>query len=72
MESGARQARHIASGERYMAKQDYARAVPEFRNAIKIAPNSADAHYRLGMALLSVGRILSVPDPSATRTTSHV
>src|SRR3954465_6321433 len=53
--SGAHEARYLANGQRYMAKQDYARAVLQFRNATQDAPDSADAHYYLGTALFSLG-----------------
>jgi len=53
--SGAREARRLAVGQRYMEKQDYSRAVLEFRNAIAAAPQSAEAHYQLATALLAMG-----------------
>jgi tetratricopeptide (TPR) repeat protein len=45
----------MAMGQRCMAKQDYNRAILEFRNATQIAPASAEAHYQLGLALLAGG-----------------
>ncbi len=51
----AREARHMATGRRYMEKKDYVRAVIEFRNAAQAAPASAEPHYQMGLALLESG-----------------
>jgi tetratricopeptide (TPR) repeat protein len=54
-DAGAREARHLAVGQRCMEKKDFARAVLEFRNATQLSPRSDKAHYHLGLALLAVG-----------------
>src|SRR5262249_50942431 len=40
----------IARGELLVAKKDYRRAALEFRNAVRLQPQNADAYYRLALA----------------------
>src|SRR5580704_12439950 len=44
-----KEARFLALGKELYAKKDYPRAVLEFRNAIRVAPLDAEAHYQLGL-----------------------
>ena len=46
-------AKYLANGQNYMKKQQYASAVIEFRNALKIDPLFAEAHYQLAQADLA-------------------
>jgi len=46
----AKEAKFLALGKQQYAKKDYARAVIEFKNATRIAPNDAEAYYQLGLA----------------------
>lgn len=50
-----REARYLATGQRYLEKGDYARAVLEFKNAAQVSPESAEVHYQLGTAFLGTG-----------------
>ncbi len=47
---------HFALGELYLANGDYARAEPEFRAEARLAPLSAVAAYKFGLALLNLGK----------------
>jgi tetratricopeptide (TPR) repeat protein len=49
------EARYLATGARYMQKKDYSRAVLEYKNAVRAAPASAEANYRLGTAFEQTG-----------------
>ncbi len=49
--------RHLAQGEQYVAEQDYAKAVVEFRNAVKNNPKSGLARLKLGQAYLRIGNL---------------
>jgi tetratricopeptide (TPR) repeat protein len=44
---------HFDRAEQYMADAKYAEAVIEYRNALQIDPNDAQANLRLGLAYLS-------------------
>lgn len=46
----ARRDRYLARGNTYMQKQDYSRAVLEFKNAVAVMPRDANLYYQLGMA----------------------
>ena len=46
----------LGRGKQQLAGKDYARAVLEFQNAAKAAPNDAEPYYQLGIALLDSGR----------------
>src|SRR5689334_12435591 len=42
---------HLRTGQRFVAKGDYGRAIGEFETAVGLAPSRAEAHYNLGNAL---------------------
>jgi tetratricopeptide (TPR) repeat protein len=46
----ARHGAHVAKGRAFIAKRDFSRAILEFRNAVKLNPDDADAYYDLGTA----------------------
>jgi tetratricopeptide (TPR) repeat protein len=50
--------RYLATGRQYLERRDYARAVIQFRNAVRSAPSNAEAHYQLGAAALHTGDFL--------------
>lgn len=45
-------AKYLASGEKYMQQKKYGEAAIEFRNAIRIDPQYADAYYQLSQAAM--------------------
>lgn len=47
-------ARYLERGKARLAKQDYSRASLELRNAVRLAPKSAEARYQLGLAQMAV------------------
>jgi tetratricopeptide (TPR) repeat protein len=49
----ARRNKFIAKGKAYLQKQDYSRAILEFKNAVQVPPADAEAYYQLGVAYLS-------------------
>lgn len=51
----ARFARFMATGQRHFEQKDYARAILDFQNAVKLAPNNPEPYYRLGLAHLESG-----------------
>src|SRR4029077_10755937 len=51
----AKEAQYLKRGIAQAAKQDYGRAVLEFRNAIKVLPQDAEPHYQLGLTYLATG-----------------
>src|SRR5215471_14709619 len=51
----ARRDRFVNKGKTLLQKQDYARALLEFRNAIRILPQDAEAYYELGVAYSGQG-----------------
>ena len=50
-----KQARHMATGKRYLERKDYAHAVLEFKNAVKLTPKDAEPYYQLGLTYLQAG-----------------
>ena len=50
-----RSARFIDAGKRLMQKNDPARALLQFQNAVKVSPKDAEAHYQLSLAYLELG-----------------
>jgi tetratricopeptide (TPR) repeat protein len=46
----SQEAKYLARGKKYLQKKDYARAVLEFRNAIKPKPQDAEPWYQLALA----------------------
>lgn len=50
-----RSARYVESGKKFLAQKDYARAILEFKNAIEIKNDDAEAYYQLGLAYLARG-----------------
>jgi Tfp pilus assembly protein PilF len=51
----ARKQEFVESGNRYFEQGKYAEAAIEYRNAVKVDPNSADAHYRLAITKTKLG-----------------
>jgi len=47
---------HLQLANLYSQRRDYARAIPEYQEAVKLAPNLADAHFRLGQAYVHQGK----------------
>src|SRR5215469_8490810 len=47
--------KYLESGLAYVDKKQYDAAVIQFRKALQVDPNYADAHYQLGLALLRQG-----------------
>ena len=56
----AKKERHWGRGEKYFAENKFKEAVIEYRNLIKLAPNDAKAHYKLGLSFLRSGQIWEV------------
>ena len=50
----AKKARYMQKGLAYMAEKKYTAAVLEFKNAVQLDPNDAQAHYQLGLAHLQM------------------
>lgn len=48
----ARHDRFLADGKKMLERQDYARAVLQFKNAAQLMPGDAEAYYQLGLATL--------------------
>jgi tetratricopeptide (TPR) repeat protein len=46
---------HLQLGILYAGQRKYAEAMDQYRDAIRLQPNLADAHYRLGQALVRAG-----------------
>src|SRR5258708_10789923 len=51
----ATEKRYLARGKRLVEKKEYARALLEFRNAVKMNPKSAEPYYQAGLAYLAMG-----------------
>lgn len=51
----AKEAKHVALGDRHMKKQEFFSAEYEYDNAIKVNPQSVRGHYGKGKALLEQG-----------------
>ncbi len=52
-----RLAEHQARAEAYLEEEKYAEAVIEFKNALQVDPNLADAHHGLAKALIGQKRV---------------
>ncbi len=52
-----KEAAFLKKGEGFVAGKQYARAILEFRNAIRIMPKDAEPYYRLGIACLDGGDV---------------
>jgi tetratricopeptide (TPR) repeat protein len=55
----AKSAAYIEAGKKLLAKRDPARAILQFRNAVRETPQSADAYYQLSSAFFAVGDLPS-------------
>src|SRR5579863_4907117 len=55
----ARKAAYLNQGKRFIDAGKYQEAVIEYRNAIQIDPQSAEAHYHLGRSYLSLQNVES-------------
>src|SRR5262245_60817584 len=53
----ATKAAHMQRGEAYLASEKYVEAVIEFRNAIKLDPQDAQAYYKLALAYLKQDKL---------------
>lgn len=49
----AKKARFLASGKAKLEKKDYARAMLDLKNAIRLAPKEAEPYYQLSLAYLA-------------------
>ena len=47
--------KYLASGERYRQKEDYSRAILDFKNASRAMPKDAEPYYRIGVASQASG-----------------
>lgn len=56
---GARRDRYIARGKAYLEKQDYARAILEFKNAAAAMPKDAEPYYQIGVASQAAGDVVA-------------
>ena len=50
----AKKARYMQKGLAYMAERQYTAAVLEFKNAVQLDANDAQAHYQLGLVHLQL------------------
>src|SRR6516225_9241237 len=48
--------KYLESGMSYVDKKRYDAAVIQFKKALQVDPNYADAHYQLGLAILRQGK----------------
>ncbi|MGQ9635914.1 MAG: tetratricopeptide repeat protein [Bryobacteraceae bacterium] len=48
----------MESGQHYLEQKKYAEATIEFRGAIQLSPQDAEAYYRLGLAYLAMGNLM--------------
>lgn len=53
----ARLARFMAAGQRHFERKDYARAILDFQNAVRLAPTNPEPYYRLGLTHLETGNL---------------
>ena len=44
--------KYLNSGKQFLQKQDYSRALIEFKNAARVMPKDAEPHYRAGLVYL--------------------
>ncbi len=51
----AKSARYIAAGTKLLEKHDPARAILQFRNALKATPDDPEVYYQLGLATYATG-----------------
>jgi tetratricopeptide (TPR) repeat protein len=52
--AGARRDRYLARGKAYLEKQDYSRAILEFKNAAAATPKDPEPYYQLGLGFLAL------------------
>src|SRR5690348_1516409 len=48
----ARRDKFLTRGKAFAEKREYGRALLEFKNAAKIAPNDSEVYYQLGIAFM--------------------
>lgn len=53
----SKKTKHSERGTNYFQKGQYAEALIEYKNVAQLAPNDADAHYRLALTYLKLGGI---------------
>jgi tetratricopeptide (TPR) repeat protein len=51
------EARYLRKGHEFMVRKDYARALLQFNNAVRLSPQDAEAEYELGLAYLADGNV---------------
>jgi len=51
----AKEARFLEAGKKALARNEYSRAIIQFRNAIRIKKRNAETYYQLGLAYLGAG-----------------
>ena len=56
----AKKIAHVQKGEQYFAEEKYAEAIIEFKNAIQLDPNDAQAYYKIALAYLKKGGLLNL------------
>lgn len=47
---------HLQLGNLYFQRREYREALPEYREALKLGPDVADVHFRLGQAYVHLGQ----------------
>src|SRR5713101_3549919 len=57
-----RKAAHTQKGMAYIAKEKYAEAILEFKNALLIDPKDAQLYYQIGLASLKKGQAADIRD----------
>lgn len=53
----ARLASHLERGDAYAEEEAYEEAVIEFRNALQLAPNDGEIHFKLSQSFLKLGAV---------------
>ena len=56
-DDASRLAEHQARAEAYLEEEKYAEAIIEFKNALQVDPNLAEAHHGLAKALIAQKRV---------------
>ena len=64
-----KEARFLERGKQLMEQKNYGRAILEFRNAVSVKPDDAEAYYQLALAQLGAGENVSAAN-SLLKTTA--
>ena len=51
-------AKHMKRGDAFFEKQEFKKAIIEYRNSVKAEPKFAHAHYRLALTYLKANKFL--------------